>query len=569
MPAPSFYIKARLETSDGSISFFLDCNQSGNVSFNEGLGVDMKKAFQLLLFLVFAFVLVSCNGETEGNIRVLVPSFMQSTSTSKGLTQLADSSQDSPFDDAGVAAGVMSTMPILSELTPHDVKSNNAEKEIEKAIGSVIYPFGFKVMPKKILLNEDGLYCYFNIYEEDRWCGYFDYYYNSDSHCFSYREFVVVTTKMPLNGDVPEYSVILFDYKDIPVEKWNTDKPSFRIGQLDESGEFEKNGIMISICHNSGSDAFNPHISFEANYPIMKSDKGVVASIFRPDECRILEYNLDDIDKDQDNLLKAFSDSVKEKLSKSGKKEELNMEESLEILSDSGFFSDFAEMKQHISKDNPSGYTSYEDYISTSYGKGLVEDLSPLYSNDSGRYDGWLVHDNASVYNLNNKKSASDQFAFKMMYHRGNCPYGGVEGGCAYCKNHWNPKHNGRPTIILCTDDAAEIDLIKGCSGCSAPYELFKQFYTISNHNQPKDYSGVSEEAKKESILDYQYLLAEKHLEACGLEPEMARNYARNLVFSENSIQTDFPKHGNHYIKITAEDPETFANKFIETFSEK
>lgn len=185
-----------------------------------------EKISVVILTVLVLVSLISCSGnpaEDGEQVRILVPKFMRSDKA-KGLTQLADPSQQSPFEDAGVAAGVMSTMPILSELSPHDVKSNKAERVIEQVLGSVTYPFGFKVKTEKVQLNDDGLYCYFNIYEEERWCGYFDYYYNTETHCFSYRELVVVTTKM---SDEPaiEYNIVIFDYNDIPVEKWNTDNP--------------------------------------------------------------------------------------------------------------------------------------------------------------------------------------------------------------------------------------------------------------------------------------------------------------------------------------------------------
>lgn len=536
----------------------------------------IKTIISLSLALLLITALISCGGAEgpsveDDQIRVLVPKFMQSTS--KGLTELADPSQQSPFEDAGVAAGVMTTMPVLSELSPHDVKKGRAEAQIRESIGSVIYPYGFKVKLEKVQLNKDGLYCYFNIYEGEKWCGYFDYYYSTAKHCFSYKELVVVTTAKPMDGSVGEYTIIAFDYKDIPVEKWNTDKPSFKIGQLKANGEFEDNGISFQIVTKRDGLDF---VSFEVNYPTMMSQNGVAASIFRPDECMEIDSLVSVVASVPNSVfydyykkyVEVFNSLASVETNPDKRLAYLNMPETIEILTESGFFADFDEMAKHIKLENPDGYETYEDYTALSYfniGEKLSNVLKPMYENVDKK--GILVHDNASVYNLDNKKSASDQFAFKMMYHTSDLFTNPTHREtCQYCKNHSYVKnehieHNGRPTLILVTNDSVENALIRstdlgGGMICKAPYSLFNNFYHLQGQYPEKEYE--TDELRKAGIHAYQIALATKHMEACGLPADKAANYAANLIYSENQVFFE----NALFAKITTADPETFKTDF-------
>ena len=532
----------------------------------------MKKYLCIAIAVIALVAFVSCGSDpvdNEDEIRVLVPQFMQSTAK-KGLTQLTDSTQNSPFEDIGVAGGVMTTMPILSELSPHDVKSNNAERVIRNALGSVIYPFGFKVKLEKVQMNSDGLYCYFNIYEDEKWCGYFDYYYNTEKHCFSYREFAIATTLNPANGFSMECDVIAFDYKDIPVEKWNTDKPTFRIGQLKDNGEFENNGVVIQV----NTSLNNNHVSFEINYPIMMSKNGVVASIFRPDECRHYALPFDQIGANSvyssyySKFIEVLDSLANVELEK--RLAYLNMLETIELFTVAGFFTDFEELVDHIDLESPSGYESYEEYTSLSYahiGTELSAQLPHMYENVDRK--GFMVHDNASVYNMNNKKSASDQFSFKMLYHEVNRFLDtGHRATCQYCKNHSYQEpggegiiSNGRPTLILVTNDSVENSLIRGTNlgemMCKDPYSMFNDFYHLQGQYPEKDY-GTDEDAKTAGINEYQIALATEHLKACGFSEEDAANYAANLIYSENQVFWN----GDWFAKITAVSPSTFVTDF-------
>lgn len=505
----------------------------------------MKKVLSVIISILIVLCLVACdsNKQDESKIRVLVPDFMQSTA--KGLSVLTDATQNSPFEDDGVAAGVMSTMPVLSGIKPVEVRSNAVAQDISTFSGSVIYPFGFKVEMKTVKQNSDGLYFYYNIYEGDKWVGYFDYYYNWNTHCFSYREMVVVTTITPNPViPIPEYNVILFEYDNIKVQDWDTDHPKFVIGLNEAGTEFVSNGYSYQLAINEA----NGWISCEANCVVLKSDGNMVASIYRPDMCKQKEIEVSAVSTTDDNNIKAFYNAYSTKLvDVGGSKADLNMEESISIISASGFFDDFNTLAERLN----TGFSSFGEYSAVSLMHGYFEDLNEMYKTYS-HHD--LVHDNASVYVIDSKKSASTQFAFKMF------GIANEETESPYYKNHYNGTYvNQRPTLILLSNDSDEIYQIESATAVnySAPFNMFEAIYdtdieTVSH----------SDSALKEKMFTYQIAVGTAHLKACGFSETSAANYAHNLVYSENEIF--FNPGSKHYVTITmTEEPATFKARFI------
>ena len=124
-----------------------------------------KVAVLLFVLIISLFVTVSCSGDVNSGstVKVCLPNFLQSTA--KGLVNMTDESQNSPFDDFGLAQGVMTTMPVMTSVRTVSLNSSNLEQQVNNALASTIYPYGMKCVLVKAISNPDGVYCSYKVME--------------------------------------------------------------------------------------------------------------------------------------------------------------------------------------------------------------------------------------------------------------------------------------------------------------------------------------------------------------------------------------------------------------------
>ena len=527
----------------------------------------MKKTSLLFVFVILMLsVFVSCDsGISDSNmndeeITIMYPVFMESTSKdngSRGLQHMTDETQNSPFTDTGVAQGIMSSMPCLAGIKPVVIKKNALVSSLTEAFSGTVYPFGFKCIRKMIKPNSDGMYCYYDIYDGDEWVGFFDYYYNWNTKRFSYKQLTNVTV-------THDSTVLIFiEYNDVDIEGFDTSSPKFSVGQLKEDGSFETNATLTQIDLNQFSGE-NPYgrCAYQTMFITAKSDGRFFGSIMRPDATLSLTMTKYSNANYLDQMRNMYTDFYN---SHSSDTRVFDMDNLFDVMCDDTYMTDLPEIRTHISTGAsgilgdgyyPKGYNSYSEYTSLSFthiSDGLSQELK---SNAEAKVT-HVDHDNASVFDFINKKTASVQFSYKLYHNNG----GGHCDSCIYCTSRNG--HGGTPSLFNLSNNKEEIEQIEnpdlsnalsgfGIMGCISPYTMFKSIFDLKDN--------PVENPTQEQLFEYRWGIAKRILLACGLSDVDAENYAKNIVYSETQIALG--NNNFHYIPITAEPFSSFKNTF-------
>ncbi len=197
----------------------------------------------------------------------MLPAFGQSgiSANSRGLIDMTPIS--SVFDDFGSAVAVMSYYPIFLNLAPVKMKpSEVVDFLIGKYANFTVMGYHVSTDQNNIKLNPDGLYVKFYIMERDVCVGSIEYYYNSDTKCFSYRQLVTLT--LCVDGQWQETQLLTIEYEDIPVSH----NGEYALG-IDNNGNVVGNafGDMLSFRLN-GSELV---AEFIRRYPKARLKDGV------------------------------------------------------------------------------------------------------------------------------------------------------------------------------------------------------------------------------------------------------------------------------------------------------
>ncbi|MBQ4281645.1 MAG: hypothetical protein II753_06065 [Spirochaetales bacterium] len=508
-------------------------------------------------------LLVSCGEvehvEAEEYITVMYPVFMESESRdgSRGLSNMTDETQLSPFDDTGVAQGIMSTMPCMAGIKPVVIKKSQLVSSISDAFKGTVYPFGFKSIRKKIKPNDDGIYCYYDVYDREQWVGFFDYYYNWNTKRFSYKEVVNVTVS-------PFETVFIFiEFNDVQIEGFDTASPKFAVGQIKEDGSFERNATMTQMTFQETS------AYMQSNYFTAKSDGQIFASIFRSDEGIEVGYSEGALNPDEDmhtlyNRYKVWA-TAHPGAGTIGDTQNFLMDDFFTVLG-TEVLTNIGAIREKISNGatnvldagySPAGYSSYNEYLSLSLHDGHLDECEENHVCERSH----ITHDNASALNFVTKETASTQFSYKLYHRMG--PHNPAT--CLYCLNTNN--QGGTPALVNVSNDRQEVESIRalhldeppfdsyGLMGCNAPYDMFEEIYNL---NIPLVEAGDPEHDEK--VMDYKIALAIRHMKACGLSDTDAENYAKNLIYAEDQIA--WGNGSKHYVKITAEPFVDFKARF-------
>ena len=528
----------------------------------------------LLLSVIFMFGLISCSQPEPANnttpepeiddpapepedeeITVMYPVFMESTAKddgSRGLQHMTDETQNSPFTDTGVAQGIMSSMPCLAGIKPVVIKKSALVSSLTEAFSGTVYPFGFKSIRKMIKPNLDGMYCYYDVYDGTEWVGFFDYYYNWNTKRFSYKQMINVTVSQD------HTTLIFIEYNDVDIEGFDTASPKFSVGQLKDDGSFETNATLTQIEFNQFSGGHN-RCAYQTMFITAKSDGHLFGSIMRPDATlTLISYNDDSTVLNQmRNEYKTFYDSH------TSDTKVFNMDNFFTVLCGDTYMTDLSAIRSHISTgaigilDNgyyPEGYSSYSEYSALSF-THVSDDLShDLRSNaDAGLT--YVDHDNASVFDFINKKTASVQFSYKLYHNNGS---GHCESpSCVYCRSRNG--QGGAPSLFNLSNDRTEVEQIDnlnlsswGLMGCVSPYTMFKDIFNLEDN--------LLDSPTQTQLFEYRCDIAKRILITCGLSESDAENYAKNIIYSETRIA--FGGNVVHYIPITAESFATFRDSF-------
>ena len=505
----------------------------------------MKKILFVAVAVLVLLCCVSCKDEVKpessNTVKVCLPNFLQSTS--KGLYNMTDSTQNSPFDDFGLAQGIMTTMPVITSLRTVSLDASNLDQQVNNALATTIYPYGMKAVLVNAKSNSDGIYCAYRVIEGEKIVGFFSYYYNSNDNTFSYREFVVVTA--------PQTNPLLLalEYEDVKIGDLTSSTPSFAVGQLDNEGVFEKNGFVDSIDIIDAISDSSGYVDIKRGFITAKSDSSMFASMTRPGEGihYILRNNSNPISTAAAENVRYIRTKLKEYIgSKTGEEvsnmyyNDLNLAQGVEMAK--YVYPDLEDMVSKLE----TGFTSYKDYCDLSFKNSVITDMDKVF--EVGFTS--LERDDISVLRFDTGKGASVQFAYKN-FHWMNPSHN--EATCPYCS--YRPYFHGVPALYNTTNNPAIVSLIESfdttgfpeyLSTFLSPYAMFERVYGI-DPNQ-----SMNEEA-------YQIALATRHMKACGLSEAAASNYAKNLVYSERQVGQAPEKH---YILITAEPFEDFKAAF-------
>ena len=216
----------------------------------------MKKLLNIaLLILVIMSLFTACDSSANTqNMVVPLPVFGEN-STSKGLNSMPTAYFE---NDHYLACAVMTIMPTMTNLQAVEVSlTGNSFRNV--ALESTVFGFKIKFLPEYSHVNEDGVYLQYNILYEDTTVGFCDYYYNTDTKKFSYRQSVFCTFE-GLNDN----EILSMEYIDIPID--NVLEPVFKVGQLVTEGESKgmlaEDAYVDSFQLNSTDSSFSPQKNY-------------------------------------------------------------------------------------------------------------------------------------------------------------------------------------------------------------------------------------------------------------------------------------------------------------------
>ncbi len=219
----------------------------------------MKKIILFALIVLSLLMFVSCEpenssggGETEAetdtdvkDIVVPLPVFGKAENTSRGLLTLPDEYfKIDGKGDSMFASAVMTTMPTMTNLQKGTVSTSS--------LGGVetdytVYGFIIKLNKDFCKVNSDGIYLQYNIYDQTdttKAVGFCDYYYNTNTKCFTYRQSVAYTEEFE-SLQYSDNRVINLEYNDVYVE--DIDNLVFKVGQLTSDGSLGKDAFVDTM----------------------------------------------------------------------------------------------------------------------------------------------------------------------------------------------------------------------------------------------------------------------------------------------------------------------------------
>lgn len=250
----------------------------------------MKKIFLFALIVLSLLMFVSCEpenssggGENEAetdtdvkDIVVPLPVFGDVDNDSRGLLELPDEyfkindSKDKIF-----ASAVMTTMPTMTNLQKGTVSTSGLD-----GVGTdyTVYGFIIKLNKDFCKVNSDGIYLQYSIYDKTdttKAVGFCDYYYNTNTKCFTYRQSVAYTEEFK-SFQYSDNRVINLEYNDVYVE--DIDNLVFKVGQLTSDGSLGKDAFVDTMNISSKIGEGDLHWRFDRYYVTaneVKEDNGL------------------------------------------------------------------------------------------------------------------------------------------------------------------------------------------------------------------------------------------------------------------------------------------------------
>ena len=254
--------------------------------------VNMRRAFILIsAFLVFVLCLSSCDvnggkpGEEQsggGYEQFAVPSFLTSART-RGIS--ADTVSGGNIANLPKQSKILQSFPIIPSLKLENIDTDSAEPLSSLDI-SEIKAFDIRLVMNEELseLKDDGLFLVYDVYDAEVLSARVEYYYNSGTKRFTYREYALCTFDLSNRGMGTNNMILLLELSDIPVEMKDDGTVSYNAGGLSADGDNEKNAIMdYIILSGSGSIAtITDTSSIWRDYRIINNDDNIIASMSLP-----------------------------------------------------------------------------------------------------------------------------------------------------------------------------------------------------------------------------------------------------------------------------------------------
>lgn len=263
----------------------------------------MKKIFLFALIVLSLLMFVSCEpenssagGENEDetdtdvkDIVVPLPVFGDVDNDSRGLLKLPDEYFKIAGNSSGdfmFASAVMTTMPTMTNLQKGTVSTSGLD-----GVETDYTVFGFKIKLNKDYskVNSDGIYLQYTIYEGEDAVGFCDYYYNTETKCFTYRQSVAFTALYELSYGYKDYEnrMINLEYNDVYVE--DIENPTFKVGQLKDEG-------LLKLDDNAFVDTLNFSVLPQENAAECKFERLFVTANQKKEGGAITMYSFKQLD---------------------------------------------------------------------------------------------------------------------------------------------------------------------------------------------------------------------------------------------------------------------------------
>ena len=372
----------------------------------------MRKSVILFLVLLISFVFVSCSDDIDvpqsnNASSYIVPFFaIDKQQNTRGLTTMPVGGPWGTDNGIWRSSAVMQTIPAMIGF--EELRRNNFEEVKAEAVGRFhLIGFDIEADINAWHENNDGFYMKYDVFSNentDSPIGMIQYYFNKKENMFSYRQMIMLTYLMDING-MKDFSaetfIILLEFKDIPVRNINQVR-GFSFGGL-KNGKIEKDAFVDYIRLKAVDGSYRtPGISFSRSYISGMSDKNLFQSFMHKD----LEYSTDAYDDDQIyNLINSLANNDEDNNIIDTKEESLAAD--LDFIYDViPYF--YKNSEKIIQGDSDSSdfkpYSSYEDFNSAS-----LSDVKELIVDKCNQSDTSYVNSNPVIFSWSGNSSASAQ----------------------------------------------------------------------------------------------------------------------------------------------------------------
>lgn len=516
----------------------------------------MRKAlFVLLSVFIVVSVFVSCKPEPEVKeensiVGYLIPSFttnVEPEPIAKGIknTDFQTSNSLKGMEDSGVAQGVITFMPLFTNLKVVEKSKTDFIQSIQSQYGStdsgkyseIMYAYG---LPCRIVFNDgagnevshgtdDEQYLYYEILDSqdpDKVIGYFDYY--CDGEKFSYRDMLLIDYDTDENIGSPLYNsrkkrVLVREYIDVPITLGSDNTPTFNIGRLVDKNKsgvpvFEDDNLIDQIGVNlntrNNGDNNSCFATYSRDLATINSKGDIIAAFVRPDANvyeeldEVLQVDTGDVfasitESFNDPIMAIFAKEVSDEWIFDDEKDgDLNQAfESAELI-----YKDADSIKEHvfsIAGDNYSTYDSYNDYKLVSF-KERKQGLEEYLMTGHEKFES-LLQRNENFY-------------------QGVAPNKPLPGG----KSSFFIQLLNLHTTTLDCSTIIDVKNKKAVSSCSK--EIFYPTLLLCSNKNSKTYKGFESyypNLKNKEGSELLSALIENHMKACGINDE---NYIKNLT---------------------------------------